>query len=264
MVYGKNGSGLLVQCARCRNESSYWWLWTTCMTTAAPSTRESLGWRRRHKGPPCCIGLSLDLAIKTNEGKKGALWLWACGDSKTQCHDVWQVIEGRSKCCRGHPWTQTTFSVVTPGFSSPVSAVSSAVDWLRFTLASRGSGGSCAAGVIQPECGRHIVHLNEMVDITGTNSRRMRMASVGGVFSSRCAVHRVCSPTDVVFEGSAQEKHHPVLPAHFEIAQCNDSEVLRRPATRRFRRGARLQAHEASPTAVVLQSVLDALEFDDS
>ena len=25
-------------------------------------------------------GLSLDLAIKTNEGKKAALWLWACGD----------------------------------------------------------------------------------------------------------------------------------------------------------------------------------------
>ena len=43
---------------------------------------------------------------------------------------------------RGHPWTQTTLSEVAPGFSSPVSAVTSAVEWFRSTRASRGSLGS--------------------------------------------------------------------------------------------------------------------------
>ena len=42
---------------------------------------------------------------------------------------------------QGHPWTQTTLSEMAPG-SSPVSAVSSAVEWFRSTRASRGSLGS--------------------------------------------------------------------------------------------------------------------------
>ena len=40
---------------------------------------------------------------------------------------------------RGHPWTQTTLSEVARTFSTPVSAVSSAVDRFRSTRASRGS-----------------------------------------------------------------------------------------------------------------------------
>ena len=49
-------------------------------------------------------GLSLDLAIKTNEGKKAALWLWACGDeaakAKTSANSALEASGAIPLACR--------------------------------------------------------------------------------------------------------------------------------------------------------------------
>ena len=93
----------------------------------------------------------------------------------------------RSKCRQGgHPWTQTTLSEVAPGFSSPVSAVSSGVEWFKSTHASRGCWGQR----------RGIGRVGQSVRSTKQSTVPSRSCNLCGTSASGAFGNSVGSPRD--------------------------------------------------------------------